>query len=83
LVGLFVDADPSSINRKDFTASDSEIERPIYEILYLVGSIKDGKLVGTWNAPPASPTNAALLWPDTLNYFVKCIRECTPDVLGF
>ena len=82
LGGLFVDADPNSVNRKDFTISESEIDGPIYELLYLDGSIQNGKIIGTWNAPPASPTNAALLWPDTLNYFVKCIRKRTPDVLN-
>jgi hypothetical protein len=83
LGGLFVDANPTSVNRNDFTISNNEIEGPIYEVLYLDGSIKDGNLDGTWNAPPASPTNAALLWPDALNYFVKCIRERTPDVIDF
>jgi hypothetical protein len=83
LGGLFVDADPTSVNRNDFIISNNEIEGPIYEVLYLDGSIKDGKLDGTWNAPPASPTNAALLWPDALNYFVKCIRERTPNVIDF
>lgn len=81
LGGLFVDADPNSVDRNDFTISKSEIDGPIYEVLYLNGSIENGKIIGTWNAPPSSPTNAALLWPDTLNYFVKCIREHTPDVL--
>ena len=83
LNGLFVDADPASVNRNDFTISDSEIDGPIYEVLYLDGSVENGKIVGTWNAPPASPTNAALLWPETLNYFVQCIRERTPDILDF
>ncbi|MEA2066067.1 MAG: hypothetical protein U9O65_03055 [Thermotogota bacterium] len=81
LGGLFVDADPNSVNRNDFTISDSEIDGPIYEVLYLAGSIENGKIIGRWNTPPASPTNAPLLWPDTLNYFIRCIRERTPDVL--
>jgi len=82
LEGLFVDADPNSVNRNDFVKAENEIEGPIYEVLYLDGSVENGKIVGTWNAPPASPTNAALLWPDTLDYFVQCIRECTPGVLN-
>jgi hypothetical protein len=81
LGGLFVDADPLQVNRNDFTIADDAVDRPIYEILYLDGSVQTGKLVGRWNAPPVSPTNAALLWPETVNYFVKCIRERTPDVL--
>ena len=81
LSGLFVDENPESIERNDFTLHDSEIDSPIYEFLYLVGSVRDGKLVGTWRTPPVSATNAALLWPKPLNYFVQCIRECTPDIL--
>jgi len=79
--GLFVDEDPVLINRNDFIRKDDELEGPIYEFLYLSGSVENGTLVGSWAAPPASPTNAALLWPDTLNYFIQCIRICTPDVL--
>jgi len=81
LNGLFVDANPASIDRMDFVRREVELEGPIYEVLYLDGSVKSGKIIGSWKPPPASPTNSALLWPDTLNYFVQCIRECTPDVL--
>src|SRR5207245_4599279 len=31
---------------------------------------------------PASPTNAALLLPDSLRYFVSCIKQRTPNVLS-
>lgn len=82
LNGLFVDKDPSSINRNDFVLKDDEVDGPIYEFLYLDGSVDNGKIHGSWAPPPASPTNAALLWPNTLKYFVQCIRTCTPDVLG-
>jgi len=82
LAGLFVDQDPSTIgDRKDFVRKDNELEGPIYEFLYLDGTIADGKIVGSWGPPSPSPTNAALLWPDTLNYFVQCIRDKTPHVL--
>ncbi len=81
LSGLFVDADPKKVDRNDFSIRDDEKDDPIYEVLYLDGSVSNGKLVGRWNAPPVSPTNAALLWPDTLNYFVRCIRERTPGVI--
>lgn len=81
LNGLFVDENPSAVNRKDFVRKDNDIDGPIYEFLYLDGSIKDGKLSGLWVPPPASPTNAALLWPKTINYFFQCIRSRTPDVL--
>ena len=81
LTGLFVDQDPSSVNRNKFVRKDSELDGPMYEFLYLDGSVGHGKLLGSWVPPPASPTNAALLWPATLNYFVQCIHAQTPDVL--
>lgn len=81
LNGLFVDEKPELIDRGDFVRKDSELSGPIYEFLYLTGSVAGGAMKGSWAPPPASPTNAALLWPDTLNYFFQCIRECTPDIL--
>lgn len=81
LSGLFVDADPATINPNDFSVADGDREEPIYEFLYLDGTVSNGKLIGRWNAPPASPTNAALLWPETLRYFIDCIRSRTPEVL--
>ena len=81
LNGLFVDENPSNVDRNTFVRKDNEIEGPIYEFLYLDGSIAGGQLVGTWSPPPASPTNGALLWPDALKYFFECIRARTPSVL--
>ena len=82
LNGLFVDSDPTLFDRKDFQRRACEIDGPIYEFLYLDGSVENGNLKGSWSPPPASPTNAALLWPESMNYFVQCIRDCTPDVLA-
>jgi hypothetical protein len=73
LSGLFIDADPATVNRNEFCILDCEKIGPIYEFLYLAGSVSGGKLTGGWTAPPASPTNAALLFPDTLRYFLKCM----------
>ena len=81
LSGLFVDADPRTIDRNHFEVPDADREEPIYEFLYLNGSVRGGKLIGNWNAPPASPTNAALLWPESLAYFFQSIRERTPAIL--
>jgi len=81
LHGLFVDADPSTVERNDFTKKDDDVDGPIYEFLYLDGWFEGNKLVGRWAPPPASPTNAALLWPSTLNYFIRCIRKTTPEVI--
>jgi hypothetical protein len=82
LSGLFVDVDPKAIDRNDFLIEDKKREEPIYEFLYLVGGVSNGKLAGKWITPPASPTNAALLWPQTLKYFVDCIRQRTPGILA-
>jgi hypothetical protein len=81
LSGLFVDAEPSTCSRNDFTVRDNEREGPIYEVLYVNGTVSKGQIVGGWNCPPASPTNGALLWPDTLNYFIECIRNRTPSLV--
>jgi len=80
LRGLFVDAKPEGIDRNDFSLDYREAEGPIYEFLHLDGSVHDGQLIGRWTAPPASPTNAALLWPDTIRHFVSCIRDQIPDI---
>ena len=81
LSGLFVDADPKKIDRNKFDINDGERDEPIYEFMYLDGGVADGRLVGRWSAPPASPTNAALLWPESLAYFFTSIRKRTPSVV--
>ena len=77
---LFVDEDPQKFDRNDFWIRADKRDEPIYAVLYLDGTISNGKFIGGWNAPPASPTNAALLWPDTLRYFFRCIREQIPHM---
>lgn len=79
--GLFVDEDSTKYNRYDFKIADCEREEPIYEFLYLQGSVSNGELYDKWTAPPVSPTNAALLWPDPLRYFIKCINQRTPMIM--
>jgi len=82
LRGLYVDASPKSLDSASFEPDKKESPISIYEFLYLNGTISDGDLVGKWTAPPASPTNATLLWPETLAYFIKCIRSKTPEISG-
>lgn len=83
LRGLLVDVDPTERDRKDFTLNEHQLQEhfPIYEVLYLAGTVSRGKLQGRWTAPPASPTNAVLMWPETLRYFTQCIQTHTPEVL--
>jgi len=78
---LIVHEDSPKFDRNDFGIRNNERDEPIYTVLYLDGTISNGKLIGHWNAPPNSPTNAALLWPDTLRYFFHSIREQIPHVL--
>jgi hypothetical protein len=81
LHGLFVDADPSQVDKDHFTITDSDRMEPIYEVMYVTGTVRSGRIDGTWRAPPVSPTNGALLWPDTVAYFFQCIQVATPNVL--
>ena len=48
---------------------------PIYEFMYLAGSVANGELDGPWTAPPVSATNAALLFPKALEFFLQCIEK--------
>jgi hypothetical protein len=82
LAGLFMDEDPRNFNRKRFVRKDGEIETRIYEWLRLDGYVQRGRLAGPWTFPRPNPTNAAVLWPDVMRYFVECIRSRTPDVLS-
>ena len=75
LRGLFVDEDPKTHDANNFERKPDEIDDPIFSMLYLSGSVENGKIVGRWTAPAASPTNSVLLWPDTFNYFAKEARK--------
>ncbi len=83
LNGLFVDEDPKKFNRDDFVREDADIDGPIYEFLHVDGSIKNGKLNGSWRFSRGGPANAVLLRPEPLHYFFRSIRERTPDVLNW
>ena len=69
LRALFVDTDPADIDETDFTRADLDVDEPIFSFLYLNGSVAAGKLTGRRTAPRASPTNSALLWPETFVHF--------------
>lgn len=59
-----------SYDLNNFEVNSSVYEgQSVFTMLYLRGSIKDGKFIGSWNWPNASPTNSVLLWPETLEYF--------------
>jgi hypothetical protein len=52
----------------------------IYTMLYLYGSIRDGKLSGTWKMPFGSVT-ALLFWPEALTYFTQQIQLYDPQFM--
>ena len=72
---LEIDSERKGNHLEDFDApNDGDI---IYEFLYAMGSVDNGKTVGTWNPPKPSSTNGVLLWPQALAYFMRCIRDGT------
>ncbi len=81
LRGLIVEGQKSELKEGRFTPHDEDLHKTIYSFVYFAGTIKQGSIEGTWTAPRASPTNSALLWPETLRYFVRSIRTVTPEVL--
>ena len=69
LRGLFVDEDPSLVDENDFLLTTQDYDEPIFSMMYLRGTIRDGALEGRWTPPRPSPTNSVLLWPEAFKYF--------------
>jgi hypothetical protein len=61
-----------------FYPDDTEV---IYTMLYLYGSIHDGKLVGKWN-PPFGTITALLLWPEAMTFFFEQVKKNDPNFLN-
>lgn len=76
---LYSDITPDQLNKDSFIYPDNpEI---IYTMLYLAGSFRDGQLIGTWNYPGPSPTNALLLWSEAMTFFHRQVKQYDPDFL--
>lgn len=75
LKGVIIDDCSGMINPNNFYRNLEEIDDPIFSMLYLDGSVKNGDLVGKWTAPRPSPTNSCLLWPDTFEYFIEARKS--------
>lgn len=75
--GLFIDGDPHPFNDRYFVRKEEEIEDPIFSMMYLNGTISQGKISGKWTPPGPSPTNSVLLWPDVLDYFSSMAKQIT------
>ncbi|HEY4291248.1 MAG TPA: hypothetical protein VGN00_29305 [Puia sp.] len=72
---LYIEESKDDIDKNDFLyPKDPEI---IYTMLYLYGSIKDGKLVGTWN-PPFGSITALLFWPEAMAFFYEQVKQIDP-----
>lgn len=81
LQGLIVEGTKSELSEKTFVSHNDVFHKTIYSFTYFMGTVQAGSLKGPWNGPNPSPTNSALIWPETLRYFLKCIRTVTPEVL--
>jgi hypothetical protein len=66
------------LDKKSFIyPEDPEI---IYTMLYLSGSFRDGKLVGTWN-PPFGTITAVLFEAEAMTYFYGQVKNYDPEFL--
>ena len=73
--GLLVDEPTFKYDKNNFAIQVEKENEAIFSVLYLSGTVENGKIVGKWVPPPASPTNAALLWPETIDYFYECRKQ--------
>lgn len=68
----------AELNREKFLYPDNpEI---IYTMLYLYGSIENGKIIGTWK-PPFGTVTALLFWPEAMTFFFEQVKQLDPDFL--
>ena len=80
LKGLLIDANPDQYDKSNLTLDIQRDYETIYSLLYLAGSVSKGQLIGRWTSPNPSSTNSLLLWPDTLRYFMDCIKQSNPEI---
>lgn len=76
--GLFIDFDPTKVDRNNFVYDLQQADDPIFSVSYLAGSIKDGALVGKWTTPGPSSTNGVLMWPCVMEYFCSEAKKIIP-----
>lgn len=65
-----VDPYDSSIKRSVYRSM-----KPVYTILYAQGTLKKGKVVGSWNPPGPGSTSAPVLYPDALKSLLARIDK--------
>ncbi len=76
---LYNDTTTEEVDKKKFIFPKNPTV--IYTMLYLYGSVRDGKLIGTWNMPYGSIT-ALLFWPEAMTFFFEQVRLSDPDFLN-
>ncbi|SHK57644.1 hypothetical protein [Alicyclobacillus tolerans] len=67
---ILVDEDVSRYDRTNFTLNDYQ-GSTVYTFLYLMGTVKNGEIIGQWTFPRPGSTNSVLLWRETWEYFNK------------
>ena len=81
LRGLVVDGPPVSPSREAFEIVPNPEHEGIVTFLYLNGSVAGGTTKGRWTPASPSPTNSALLWPDSLKWFMAELAKVEPEYL--
>jgi len=77
---LCSDTTENDLDKNNFIYQDQDPEI-IYTMYYLQGSIKDGKLVGTWK-PPFGTITGLLFWPEAMTFFHKQLESIDPYFLN-
>jgi len=62
---------PDDYNRESVEPENYEESDSVFTLLYLKGTIRNGKLEDKWIFPGRSSTNSVLLWPDARDYFIS------------
>jgi hypothetical protein len=75
LKALMVDEQGGWEQKKQFNINDTNLEN-IFTFHHVYdGSIKNGDIIGRWIPPRPSSTNSALLWEETMDYFIECKKQ--------
>ncbi|HHW04275.1 MAG TPA: hypothetical protein GXX35_16005 [Thermoanaerobacterales bacterium] len=75
LKALMVDEQGGWEQKKQFNINDMNLDN-IFTFHHVYdGSIKNGDIIGRWIPPRPSSTNSALLWEETMDYFIECKKQ--------
>lgn len=79
LRGLFVDGSAEQVDPSKFDYNLADADDPIFSVMYLRGTVREGALLGPWTAPGPSSTNGVLLWPHVMAYFTTVATAAMAD----